>query len=168
VAFVASIIASGGYDAVNAAFSDPPASTEQVIHPDKYTAHELPLEVNPAADLATKPPSGWSEAARDTLGELTLRVWLNTGGVTAPDAATATAGWGGDRLVLFAGPGGATALALETIWDTAADATEFAAGATRALAGHGLSSLIVHSAGSTRVSIAIGTDVNQLAGALPG
>ena len=167
-AFVQGLIATGGYDAVNAAFADPPASTEQVIHPEKYAAHELPIEVKPAADLATKLGSGWSEAARDTLGELTLRVWLNTGGVTAADAATAAAGWGGDRLVLFAGPGGATAIALETAWDTPADATAFDAAVSRALAGHSLASLIVHAAGSTRVSIAIGTDVTQLAGALPG
>jgi hypothetical protein len=167
-AYVAGLIATGGYDAVNAAFTDPPASTEQVIHPEKYAAHEVPIDVKPAADLASKLGSGWSELARDTLGELTLRVWLNTGGVANADAATATAGWGGDRLVLFGGSGGATAVAIETAWDTAADATEFAAAATRALAGHDLPSLIIHTAGSTRVSIAIGTDIQQLAGALPG
>jgi hypothetical protein len=167
-AFVQGLISSGGYDAVNKAFADPPASTEQVIHPEKYAAHELPIEVKPAANLAMKLGSGWSEAARDTLGELTLRVWLNTGGVSNADATTAAAGWGGDRLVLFTGPGGATALAIETAWDTAADATEFDAAVTRALAGHGLASLITHTTGSTRVSIAIGTDVTQLAGALPG
>ena len=168
VAFVQGLLAIGGYDAVNAAFSDPPASTEQIIHPEKYTAREAPIEVKPASGLATKLGSGWSEAARDTLGELTLRVWLQTGGVTASDATAAAAGWGGDRLVLFTGPGGAIALAIETTWDTAADATEFAAAATRALAGHGLSSGIVHTAGSTRVSLAIGPDVTQMAGALPG
>jgi len=124
--------------------------------------------VKPASDLAKNLGSGWSEAARDTLGELTLRVWLNTGGVASADAAAAAAGWGGDRLVLFTGPGGTTALAIETAWDTAADATEFAAAATRALAGHGLASLIGHTSGSTRVSIAIGANIQQLAAALPG
>ena len=167
-AFVAGLISSGSYAAVNTAFANPPASTEQVIHPEKYAAHEAPVEVKPAADLATKLGSGWSEAARDTLGELTLRVWLNTGGVASADAAAAAAGWGGDRLVLFTGPGGTTALAIETAWDTAADATEFAAAATRALAGHGLASLIGHTSGSTRVSIAIGANIQQLAAALPG
>ena len=70
--------------------------------------------------------------------------------------------------MLFAGPGGATAIAIETAWDTVADATEFTAAATRALAGHSLASLIVHAAGSTRVSIAIGQGIQQLAAALPG
>ena len=167
-AFVAGLITNGNYDAVNAAYADPPPSTEQVIHPEKYVARELPIVVKPASTLASKLGSGWSELARDTLGELTLRVWLNTGGVSSADASTAAAGWGGDRLVLFSGPGGATAIAIETAWDTAADAAEFEAAATRALAGHGLASLIVHTAGSTRVSIAIGLDITQLAAALPG
>ena len=168
VAFVQGLISTGGYAAVNAAFANPPASTEQIIHPEKYTTHEAPIAVTPASGLATKLGSGWSETARDTLGELTLRVWLQAGGVIASDATTAAAGWGGDRLVLFAGPGGATALAIETAWDTATDATEFAAAATRALAGFGLASRIVHNDGSTRVSIAIGPDVTPLAAALPG
>ena len=167
-AFVQDLISTGGYDAVNAVFANPPASTEQVIHPEKYAAHELPIEVKPAADLASKLGSGWSELARDTLGELTLRVWLTVGGVLSADATAAAAGWGGDRLVIFSGPNGATALALETAWDTAADADAFAIAATRAPAGSGLSVKVVHTPGSTRVSIAIGADIATLAGALPG
>ena len=34
--FAGSLYASGGFDAVDAAFADPPATTEQVLHPDKY------------------------------------------------------------------------------------------------------------------------------------
>ncbi|MBY0262664.1 MAG: hypothetical protein K2Q20_09995 [Phycisphaerales bacterium] len=34
--FIATLLARGGYAAVDAAYGNPPASTEQVIHPEKY------------------------------------------------------------------------------------------------------------------------------------
>jgi hypothetical protein len=169
--FVQTLLATGGYGAVNAAFGGPPDSTEQVLHPEKYVSHERPIQVKPASDLAAKIGSGWSEAARDTLGEFVLRVWLQQGGVTAGEATTAAAGWGGDRLVLFVGPAGATAIAIETAWDTPADADEFVSAATTAIAGLHLHGGIVHAAGSTTVSIAIGPDAaaaEVLGSALPG
>jgi hypothetical protein len=169
--FVQTLLATGGYDAVNAAFENPPASTEQVIHSEKYLAHEAPVAVTPADGLASHLGAGWSEAGRDTLGEEDLAVWLRVGGVASADASAAAAGWGGDRLVQLSGPNGATAVVLETAWDTAADATDFAAAAKTALTGLGLNGTVVHDAGTKVVSIAIGptgTDVSPLAGALPG
>ena len=35
----------GGWAAVDAAFRDLPVSTEQILHPEKYDAHELPIPV---------------------------------------------------------------------------------------------------------------------------
>src|SRR5512143_1907016 len=72
LAFVNRLLASGGYTAVDAAFRDPPNSTEQVLHPDKYVAREAPLKVVLPASLATDAGAGWSLAAQDTLGELIL------------------------------------------------------------------------------------------------
>jgi len=163
--FVQTLLQHGGYDAVNAAFKNPPASTEQIIHPEKYAAGEAPIVVTPAKDLASALGTGWSETARDTLGEEYLRVWLQENGASAT-AADAAAGWGGDRLVLFTGPNGATAVVLETEWDTAADALEFATAAGTAAA-H-LGGVVVHHTGTTRVSIAIGPNASQLSGVLPG
>ena len=34
--WVSGLWASGGWDAVDAAYDQPPASTEQVLHPEKY------------------------------------------------------------------------------------------------------------------------------------
>ncbi|HLX34710.1 MAG TPA: hypothetical protein VKR30_05635 [Candidatus Limnocylindrales bacterium] len=172
LAFVQTLLAQGGEAAVNAAFGDPPASTEQILHPAKYLAHEMPVTVSVPGNVAQHLGTGWTEESRDTLGEFQLRVWLAQGGVPAAQATTAAAGWGGDRLVELFGPSGATELAIVTAWDTPADADEFAAAVTTALAGYAQSGGIpsarsAHTAGSSTASIVIGPEVDQILGLLP-
>jgi len=164
LSFVQQLLGTTGYPAVDAAFASPPDSTEQILHPEKYAAHEAPVEVTPAKDLGSHLGSGWSEVALDTLGEEFLRVWLNQHG--SANAYAAAAGWGGDRLVLLSGPAGANVVVLETVWDTPTDATEF--GAAVGTFSATLSATVVHTAGSSRVSIAIGPGAAKLAAVLPG
>jgi hypothetical protein len=132
-AFVSGLLAGGGYANVDAAFADPPASTEQIIHPEKYEAREAPVAVTLPA-VATALGAGWSAAGQDTLGELILGIWLRAGGVPRPDSLAAAAGWGGDRLVILRGPEGAVGVGVTTAWDTAADAAAFQAAAATAMA----------------------------------
>jgi len=167
LAFVQGLLQTGGYKAVNAAFAKPPDSTEQIIHPDKYAAGEKPIAVVLASDLASRMGAGWSATGQDTLGELLLRLWLSEAGIASNLASDAAAGWGGDRLVLLEGPAG-DAVAVESVWDTAADADGFAAAAKTAMTARALTGTVVHVAGSTRVSLAIGTSSTTLAGFLPG
>jgi hypothetical protein len=168
LSFVQALTVRGGYDAVNAAYANPPESTEQITHPDKYVAHEPPVVVKPPANLAASLGAGWSEAAQDTLGEFQLKVWLQQGGVDAATAATATAGWGGDRLMLFTGPNGATELAVITVWDTPNDADEFLAATGTAFAHYAfVGAARNHTAGSKTVSIVIGPNGAPLSGLLP-
>lgn len=164
-AFVSGLLTQGGYAAVDAAFKDPPASTEQILHPAKYLKHEPPIAVKLPAKLAATLGAGWSLAAEDTLGEEVLRIWLE-GVLSTPDAAAAAAGWGGDRLALLRGPNGAVAIALRTEWDTPADAAEFLAAAVRTDAGLGLDASAESAAGSNVVTIAIGDGRAVLAAAL--
>ena len=131
--YVQKVQAAGGWPAVNAYFSKMPASTEQILHPDKYTAGEAPVAVTLPADLATRLGSGWSLPLQDTFGEYQMGLWLRESGVAPAAATAAAAGWGGDRLAVINGPDGAWAVAMQTVWDTAADATEFEAAATTAL-----------------------------------
>jgi hypothetical protein len=167
LAFVQGLVQTGGYAAVNAAFAKPPDSTEQIIHPDKYAAGEKPIAVTLPADLAGRMGAGWKAAGQDTLGELVLRLWLSEAGIAPDLASAAAAGWGGDRIVLLEGPTG-DAVAIETAWDTAPDADAFASAATSAMTARVLTGKVIHVAGSTRVSLAIGTDAATLAGFLPG
>lgn len=153
--FVSALLAQNGYSAVDAAFDTLPASTEQVLHPEKYLAREAPIEVGLPADLAARFGAGWTEDARDTLGELQLRVWLREGGAAGDDARVAAEGWGGDRAALLSAPGGAgDVIVVVTEWDTEADAAEFRRAAADAVARLGLGGTTV--ATGRRVALAIG------------
>jgi hypothetical protein len=129
--FVQGMQAGGGWDAVNAAFAQPPDSTEQILHPDKYFAHEKPIPVELPKTLASGLGSGWKVGLEDTNGEFQLQVWLkqNTT-VPASAAIDAAAGWGGDRSAVVNGPNGEWAVVLKTVWDTDADAAAFETVAT--------------------------------------
>ncbi len=123
--FVGSLYASGGFDAVDAAFADPPASTEQVLHPEKYASGETPLTVAPV-DLAAALGAGWSNVPPTTMGEAMIAIWLESLGAAHSDATDAGAGWGGDRLSVAGTSGGDYALAWRIAFDATAQAEDFA------------------------------------------
>jgi hypothetical protein len=97
LAFVHALRRAGGWAAVDAAWRDLPTTTEQILHPDKYRAHE------PAETVALPAASPELEHAiyRDVLGEQSLRLafeeWVPR--VTAVQAAS---GWAGDNVAVFA------------------------------------------------------------------
>ncbi len=122
--FVTALRAQGGWAAVNAAFRDPPDSTSQILHPERYLAHQRPLAVSLPAGLPAELGSGWSLPLQDTLGELQLRIWLGSQGTTA-DAAGVAAGWRGDRVGLYRGPDGAWAVVIATAWASPSAAAAF-------------------------------------------
>ncbi len=141
--FVAGLQAQGGHAAVDAAFGRPPASTEQILHPEKYAAGEGPVTIALPDDLAARFGAGWTEYARDTMGELQIRVWLKQGGISGEVSRTAADGWGGDRLILVRGPNASAVLVFESAWDTVGDAGAFRAAAVQAIAGLGLDGSVV-------------------------
>jgi hypothetical protein len=127
----------GGFDAVDAMFESPPVSTEQILHPEKYDAGELPVAVTFPGDLTARLGSGWTSTLEDTLGEFQLAIWLrDAAGVGEAASAQAAAGWGGDRLVMLEGPDGAWAVVLDTAWDDDTEAEAFAAAAAPSIAGY--------------------------------
>jgi hypothetical protein len=166
--FIGALIGSGGYDRVDAAFADPPTSTEQILHPDTFAPREAPIDVQLPAGLAKTMGSGWSEIGQDTLGELILRIWLAQNGVPTTLAGAASAGWGGDRVVLLHNPAGDLTIGFRTEWDTADDADEFAAAANTALASLGGSHRVMHPDGSRTVVLALGDGADRLVRALAG
>ncbi len=128
LSFVMGLQLRGGWPAVDAAYRDPPISTEQVLHPERYATHEKPVPVALPADLTARLGSGWSLATEDTFGELGLGVWLRQANDKAA-ADAAASGWGGDRVGLYRGPDGAWAVVLRTAWDDPTAAARFAAAA---------------------------------------
>jgi hypothetical protein len=112
------------FAAIDAAYDDPPASTEQIAHVDKWEAREAPQLVE-VADLAAALGSGWEEVDETPIGEATIQIMLTYLGVSLAEADEAAAGWGGDRAVIVTGPDDAFAVAWRLAWDSAADASEF-------------------------------------------
>lgn len=154
-AFVQACCASSNA-AVDAVYADPPSSTEQIIHPEKYDSREQPVDVKLPAGLAGAMGAGWSIAAEDTFGELMTRIWLTEGKVRASDASVAAAGWGGDRLALLRGPNNASAVVWLTAWDSSAEATEFAQAAAPVLQNLAPRTTTGRSGDGLRVWIALG------------
>jgi hypothetical protein len=141
-AFADRLLSEGGWDAVNAAYADMPASTEQILHPLKYLERDEPTPVA-LPDPSTALGAGWRVVDEDTLGELQTAVLLAdfdpgegfndiTGEIALPEfARNAAAGWDGDRFALWEdGDGERETLVWRSIWDTPQDARAF----SRALA----------------------------------
>jgi hypothetical protein len=132
--FARTIQEEGGWSPIDAALTQPPPSTEQIMHIDKFRSGEQPIDVE-LADASGALGAGWAVAYEQTFGELITGVWV-AGGEEAPviipglpvplPHADVAEGWGGDRLQMYEGPDGAWAIAWETAWDTQADADEFA------------------------------------------
>ena len=113
------------YTEIDAAFADPPESTEQIVDLDKWEARESPRIVE-VPDLAAALGAGWEEVDETPVGQAGIGIMLEYLGVTAAEARDAAEGWGGDRAVIVTGPDDGFALAWRLAWDSTADATEFA------------------------------------------
>ena len=170
LSFVSTLQSGGGWAAVNDAYRRPPASTEQIIHPEKYDAAEAPIGVELPNDLATRLGSGWKVALEDSFGEFQMGVWLrgNTS-INAGVANQAAAGWGGDRVVVVDGPNGVWGVALRTVWDTVGDAAQFETAATSLVDALGSPASLLPGRGGAERWVVIGSNdaaLNALAGAL--
>ncbi|WP_376789903.1 hypothetical protein [Thermoflexus sp.] len=123
-AFVRTLYDQGGWDAINAAFRDPPASTEQILHPEKFRSREPPIRVT-LPPLTDTLGSGWRLIDENVLGEFFLRVYLEER-LPASQAEKAAAGWGGDRYAVYGNEAtGQDLLVLAVAWDNEAEAREF-------------------------------------------
>jgi hypothetical protein len=128
--FCLSVRQKGGQKLLDSAFSqDPPRSSEQIFHPEKWhTRRDDPI-VLPWPDLARE-LSGGRKVAEGQLGELGIGILLReiTGDRQASE--TAAAGWGGDRFAVYE-KDGRRLLAWLTEWDSEADAKELREAARR-------------------------------------
>ncbi|HYI16419.1 MAG TPA: hypothetical protein VEX37_13570 [Thermomicrobiales bacterium] len=120
--FVQSMYQENGFDTINEVFEDPPTSTEQIMHPEKYRGQRDDPQHVELTDLTVALGDGWEEVDTDSLGEFDLSVLLRENG--APDYAEAAAGWGGGRYVYYEGDAGSL-MAVKTVWDSPDDVTEF-------------------------------------------
>ncbi len=106
---------SGGQEAVDAAFVDPPDTSEKVMVFGAFTNDEDRIEVAP-------PPAEGDVILEGVLGQITLEIILGSV-IDRNTAAEAAAGWGGDWFVTWA-DGDRTCLRADFASDSASDADE--------------------------------------------
>jgi hypothetical protein len=111
-----------GWDAVDAAYADPPVTTEQILHLEKYSTRDEP-QVVALPPLTDTLGSGWHLADDGTLGEFQMQVYLAQQ-LDRETADMASAGWDGDRYAVYVN-GDDEVLVLSTAWDSPADQDEF-------------------------------------------
>jgi hypothetical protein len=128
LAFCASLHGSGGFTAVDRAHDEPPVSTEQVLHPERFAQLDRPTPVSLAA-LPELESAGYEVVREDTLGELEMGVYFGqTGG--QDEARRAADGWDGDRIRVYSREG-RTAVVWLSVWDSAKDAEQAESAAQR-------------------------------------
>jgi len=120
--FIFAITAPGNFKPVDAAFADPPQSSEQIMHPEKYLSQPrdvpLPVALPPLTDTLGV---GWTLKDTDTLGEFDLDIMLRENYILDSNASE---GWGGARYDLYENGDDALVI-MGTRWDTKKDATEW-------------------------------------------
>ena len=124
--FAAHVYEKGGLGALESAFKNPPRSTEQVLHPQKFLGPDVDEPtIFFGGDPAPMLGDGWTTRRRSTLGEFDIRVLLLER-LGRADAATAAEGWDGIRYHFVTHTDGRSFLGLMSTWDSARDAKEFA------------------------------------------
>ncbi|MBI3832107.1 MAG: hypothetical protein HY291_21480 [Planctomycetes bacterium] len=117
---------AGGQKLLDYCFAkDPPKSTEQILHPEKWLAkRDDPVEIA-LPDLAAM-LGGFAKTSEGNWGEFNTRLLLTEklGQPAREKAAAAAKGWGGDKFALYAKEGKEVLVWL-TAWDTPEDANEF-------------------------------------------
>jgi hypothetical protein len=118
VEFVKALYASGGWDAVENAYTSPPNTTEQIMHPEKYFAQEIAKTVE-----VPSVTGNWSLTETDSFGEYFVFVMLDNW-ISETDAEDAAKGWGGDVFSYYESDN-EFFFTWNIVWDTVDDTHEF-------------------------------------------
>ncbi len=113
-----------GWETAARLYSDLPLSTEQIMHPERYTGvRDDPTEVKEQTPPDVLSPS-WKRVYSNTLGELVLYLHLKAF-ISEQQAKWGAQGWDGDRAELFESPDGKLTLVLRSVWDSEREADQF-------------------------------------------
>jgi len=125
--FIHRVKAAGGWSAVTKLYDKLPASTEQILHPEKYLGEnpDYPIEVKLPDFVTILPAEEWELLLKDTLGEFNIEILLRE---FIPNLRTKeiAEGWGGDQFAVYENKKSHEIIVVWFLtWDTAKDATEF-------------------------------------------
>ncbi len=128
IRFVQELRQRGGWEAVNDAWKNPPDSTEQVLHVERFLARETPI----ATSLIAPPDGGkWSRTLSDVWGEQSVRLVFQEH-ETPLEASQRATDWGGDRIAAYA-DGEQRAVTWHLVTDTEPAAERYLEGFRRLL-----------------------------------
>lgn len=129
-AFCLEVRQKGGQRLLDYAFAvDPPRSSEQILHPEKWYGRRDDPVVILWPDLGRE-FAGYAKAAEGQMGEEGIQVLLRPALPDGERAAAAAEGWGGDRFAVYR-KAGRRLLAWIVDWDTDEAAARFEAAASR-------------------------------------
>jgi len=111
--FVTSVVGVAGQSRLDAAFRDPPTTSSQILHPDRFVAGDPPVPV-------AQPPAGGTLVDDGPLGQIGLFLVLSSQ-LGTDTAAHATDGWAGDDYAAY-DAGAATCVRDAVVMDSATDA----------------------------------------------
>ncbi len=150
--FVRQAYRQGGndYAVVDDLFRNPPESTAQLLHPEKYQNQVHPTDVE-LGDLVARLGPDWQKIGSGVLGELDTRIMLEQWGIEHSAASRTAAGWAGDQWQLVEKEG-RSAIVLKSTWETPEAAKAFYSSYTRGLRTR-FDSAIVEESTSTRQAL---------------
>jgi len=122
--FAQTLFQAGGWEAISRAYTAPPRSTVQVLHPERYLAGGDGPSTVVVPDLTEELGEGWTRLLRDTMGEFVVGLYLDAW-LPEQMAWRAADGWDGDTFVAWEHEDGRRVLVWRTIWKDTAEATEF-------------------------------------------
>lgn len=129
VDFVNALYAKNKWSSIDAAFKNPPVSTEQILHPEKYPA-DKPIPVT-MPDFTSTLGSGWKEIDRNVMGEWYISLIFDSGiqssfQLDGGTAKTAAAGWDGDTYVFYSDQSSSDfVMVWQSLWESTQDTDEF-------------------------------------------
>jgi hypothetical protein len=118
-------IAGQGWDAVARIYDDPPRSSEQILHPEKYLRRDDPVTIEFPDFAGEDALLDWALLDANVIGEFQWRLIFDEFGFGLRSASIA-AGWDGDRFAVLERDGRLLLLLLSA-WDSPEEAREFAA-----------------------------------------
>jgi hypothetical protein len=131
--FVRQAYRAGGnsYAAVDELFRNPPISTAQLLHPEKYRNQVRPVDVQ-LPDIAATLGPAFRNVGAGVLGELDTRILLEQWSGERADSARIASGWAGDRWQLVEKDGRAS-IVVKWTWETPDQASSFFSAYARGL-----------------------------------
>ena len=122
--FVRHVQRFGGMAAINTAFSQPPKTSRQILHPEQYVTRSFIPEEMPL-DEVERPADGATRIYDDTVGEFSISALLG-GALSSKERGAACAqGWRRDRVAIFKGGKGERFISWMSEWDSKGEALEF-------------------------------------------